>query len=373
MSILGTTFIKRFEEHFPLALAEAGDPVGLNLGSLDKPIHKVMFTLDVRPEVVAEAITKKVDLIVAKHPVIFRPIKELSLSNPQNKMYADLLKHDIAVYAAHTNMDIVEDGLNDWFCDVLKIQEPEFVSLTHEIPYLKLAVYVPEAAAEDLREKLIEAGAGQIGTNYEGCSFTSQGEGRFTPINQAEPTIGKVNQREVVSEVKIEMILLETVRKNVLAALMTHHPYEEPGYDLYYLANPPKQYGLGRIGNLTEAITLEKFVEEVKESFKLDGLRLIADNPGKMIQRVAICGGSGEKFYRDALKAGADVYITGDVYYHTAHDMLAEGLAVIDPGHHIEVLCQSRILAMCREWQQTENWDLELIESTENTNPFKFY
>ncbi len=372
MSMLASDFIRRLDQYFPPCLAEADDPVGLHVGTLDKEIAKVMMTLDVRPEVVAEAIREGVDLIVAKHPPIFRPLKRLTLNDPQNKMYGELIKHDIAVYAVHTNMDIVENGLNDWFCEVLDIEVTDFLQATHKIPYLKLVVYAPTDYGEYIRLALEKAGAGQQG-DYLGCSFSTVGEGRFTPVGDAKPFLGKVQQQEVVDETKIEVIFLETQRDHIMKALLAAHPYEEPAYDLIYLANPPKQFGLGRVGELNEAITLVDFVQKIKEVFQLDGLRLIADTPDKLVKRVAICGGSGEKFFRDALKKNADVYITGDVYYHTAHDMIAEGISVIDPGHHIEVLCQTRCLALFEQWKQEYNWDLTFIEATQDTNPFRFY
>lgn len=372
MSMLGTEFIQRLDQYFPPALAESDDPVGLHIGTLNKQISKVMMTLDVRPEVVAEAVREEVDLIVAKHPPIFRPIKRLTVDDPQNKMYSELIKHDIAVYAIHTNMDIVEDGLNDWFCELLKIGETDFLKVTHEVPYLKLSVTVPTDHAESVRGALEKAGAGQQG-DYCGCSFSMAGEGRFTPVGNAEPYLGSLNQGEVVAETKIEVMLLETQRHQIVKAMLAAHPYEEPAYDLIYLANPPKQFGIGRIGDLEEALTLVEFVQQVKEVFQLEGLRLISDNPDKLVKRVAICGGSGEKFFRDAVKANADVYITGDVYYHTAHDMIAEGISVIDPGHHIEVLCQERCLTLFEQWKQENNWNITFIESKEDTNPFRYY
>nr|WP_211334300.1 Nif3-like dinuclear metal center hexameric protein [Vagococcus elongatus] len=265
----GLEFIERFEQHFPLELAEEGDPVGLHIGTLNKKVQRIMITLDVRPEVVAEAIDKKIDLLIAKHPPIFRPIKNLSTDNPQQKMYGDCLKHDIAVYAAHTNMDIVPDGLNDWFCELLGITDTGYITKTHEI---------------------------------NGIS-----------------------------------------------------------------------YGIGRIGNLATPVALTDFIQEVKDTFHLDGLRLISPTIEKMIQRVGICGGSGEKFYHDALAKGADVYITGDVYYHTGHEMITDGCSVIDAGHYIEELCKSKIVLLCHEWKKEYNWDVDFIESEVNTNPFIYY
>ncbi|MGM0139507.1 YbgI/family dinuclear metal center protein [Enterococcus sp. DIV0755b] len=371
--MLGTDFIKRFEAYCPLWLAEEGDPVGLHIGTLNKPIKRVMMTLDVRPEVVKEAIDKKIDLIVAKHPPIFRPIKRLTETDPQTKMYLDLVKHDIAVYAAHTNMDIIPDGLNDWFCEMLDIKVEDFMTQTHEVNFKKLIVYVPVEAAASMREALGKAGAGQQG-NYQFTSFQTVGMGRFTPVENANPTIGSVGQPQSVQEAKVEVILPATIEAEVLKAMYATHPYEEPAFDLFTLDNEPMRYGIGRVGYLSQPMTIENFTAKVKEVFELDGLRLVEplENAKKMVQKIAICGGSGGNFYPDAIKKNADVYLTGDVYYHTAHDMQANGLTVIDPGHNIERVCIPRFIEKMNEWKKEENWEVEFIPSTTNTNPFQY-
>lgn len=344
MSINGLTFIRRFEEHFPLALAEAGDPVGLHIGQLDRPIDKVMFTLDVRPEVVAEAIEAGVDLLIAKHPPIFRPIQRLDFDDAQTQMYADCIKHDLAVYAAHTNMDIVTDGLNDWFCEVLGIEAPTYLKATHQVAYEELTVQVAPENKVALISQMAEVTA--------------------ETISEMSPCENKVMMTLPVSETDKEIMrsLLEDIAEEI--------PLKQEWKPLH---NKVKTFGIGRIGQLPTPISIEEFIRQIKEAFNLDGLRLVSNDPHQMIQRVAICGGSGEKFYRDALAKGADVYITGDVYYHTGHDMLTAGLSVIDPGHHIEVLCQERLLAMANEWKEVYHWDLEFCQSMTNTNPFKYY
>ena len=372
MSIQGYEFINRLERYCPQFLAEEGDPVGLHIGTLNKPINKVMMTLDVRPEVVKEAIEKKVDLIVAKHPPIFRAIKRLTTDDFQTKMYADLLKHDIAVYAAHTNMDIVSPGLNDWFMEKLEAKGTDFITKTHSFSYKKLVVFVPRSHAAILREKMANIGVGQIGDNYSNCSFTSTGTGRFKPINQAKPFIGSNEIVEAVEEDRIEFIYSEINEKAVFETIRRYHPYEEPAFDVFVVDHLTDDYGLGRIGVLKEPMPLMTFTKKVKDIFQLDGLRLITDSEDKVIQTVAICGGSGEKFYRDALKKGADVYITGDVYYHTAHDMIEDKMTVIDPGHYIEELCKEKFVELFNQWKIENNWDVSFIESETNTNPFKF-
>lgn len=373
MTISGQTFINKFEQFCPLWLAEQGDPCGLHIGTLRKPVKKIMMTLDVRPEVVKEAVDNNIDLIIAKHPPIFHSIKRLTTDDIQVKMYADLMKNDIAVYAAHTNMDIMRDGLNDWFCEMLDIQVDDYLSKTHEIFYEKLVVYVPEKDAAEMRQALGDAGAGKLG-HYHHSSYSMAGAGRFTPDEWADPTIGQKNQPEKVAESRIEVILPKTIEEKVLQAMFQVHPYEEAAYDLIPLANPPQTFGIGRIGHLKKPLDIESLVKKVKDAFDLDGLRLIQPicDPVKKIQKIAICGGSAGKYYQDALKKGADVYLTGDVYYHTAHDMQASGLTVIDPGHHIEVVCINKFIEKMEQWKKEEGWDVTFLASHVNTDPFQF-
>ncbi|MCA5013379.1 MULTISPECIES: Nif3-like dinuclear metal center hexameric protein [unclassified Enterococcus] len=371
MSLNGKEFIEHFEAYCPQWLAEPGDPVGLHIGTLNKEVNRIMVTLDVRPEVVAEAVEKQVDLIIAKHPPIFRAVKRLDTDDPQTKMYADLLKHDIAVFAAHTNMDIIDNGLNDWFCELLEIENTTYLTKTHTVGYKKLAVFVPVEAAPQMRQALGQVGAGSQG-DYQNTSYSLIGTGRFTPLEGADPTIGRIGQEEAVQEAKIEVIFPETIQADVIEAMLKAHPYEEPAYDVYTIENMTKEFGLGRVGELPKAMIFSEFVEKVKHVFDLEGLRIVCADEEQMIQRVAICGGSGEKFFRDAIKKQADVYITGDVYYHTGHDMLTEELAVIDPGHYIEQLCKPKLVELFNQWKKAYNWDVTFIESQVDTNPFQF-
>ena len=329
----GSEFIQRFNQYCPEWLAEEGDPVGLHIGTLNKEVNRIMMSLDVRPAVVDEAIEKKIDLLIVKHPPIFRPVSRLTTDDIQTKMYADLIKHDIAVFAAHTNMDIIENGLNDWFCEALAVFDTDYLIHTHTVSMKKLAVYVPQEAAKKMRQALAEAGAGEQG-NYQATSFTINGTGRFTPNAEANPTIGAANVAEQVQESKIEVLFPETRQTEVVQAMLAAHPYEEPAYDIYQIDNLAEKYGIGRV--------------------------------------VAICGGSGEKFYREAVAAKADVYITGDVYYHTAHDMQETGMLVIDPGHYIESLCKEKLVDLFNQWKNEEDWKVEFFVSETSTNPFSF-
>lgn len=267
----GTDVINRFERFCPPALAEKWDHVGLQIGNPDRPVKTIMTTLDVRPEVVDEAVNRQADFIFAHHPVMFHPAKDLDIRNPQNAMYAKILNHGITVYAAHTNLDSVNDGMNDWLADQL--------GLKHLIP---------------LVDKDIDPDTGM-----------------------------------------------------------------------------PR--GMGRVGELPHAMNVHDFAHWCLKIFNVPGLRLIAKkNDPRMIKRVAVLGGSGGEFYQDALEKHADAYITGDVSYHVAHDMLASGLVVVDPGHHIESICIDGLTNLLNQWKRENNWSVNVIKTKINTEPFTF-
>jgi len=308
--------VSRFEKRVPKSLSVPKDPIGLHFGDWNQEVKVIMTTLDIRPSVIEEAIAKNVDLIIAHHPPIFRPVALFDLTVPQNKMFQQILKHDIAVYAAHTNLDVVEGGAEELLLTDVTVMSP-----TTTIPSVKVVTYVPENDSKKVLEAMFEAGAGSIGDNYKDCAFQSSGIGQFTPIENANPTIGSLNQREFVEEVKLEVICSEEVLSDVLRGLREAHPYEEPAIDVFSLKNSGKTLGFGRLGNLPKEMTQEEFISFVTERFNLKGLRYVPSrvNPEGRISRVAVMGGSGGNYYMDALRNGADAFVTGDIFYHTAH------------------------------------------------------
>lgn len=271
MMTTGTDIIKEFEKYCDPDLAESWDHVGLQIGNPDKQVTRVMTTLDVRPEVVEEAVERQADFIFAHHPVMFHPAKDLDIRNSQNAMYAKILNNGITVYAAHTNLDSVNGGMNDWLADQLKLE--------NTVPLVD---------------------------------------------NDIDPITGRPQ-------------------------------------------------GMGRIGQLAKPMSVREFANYCLEVFNIPGLRLIAKkNDPRKIRRVAVLGGSGGQFYRDALAKHADAYVTGDVSYHVAHDMLASGLVVVDPGHHIEAVAIRGLHDLLEEWKKKSHWSVDIIETKINTEPFQF-
>jgi dinuclear metal center YbgI/SA1388 family protein len=365
----GYEVIQVFESFSPKKLAMEGDKIGLQIGNLSRKVDNVMIALDVVDEVVDEAIEKNVQLIIAHHPPIFPPLKRISSEDVTGRLIEKLIKHDIAVYAAHTNLDVANGGVNDLLADALGLQDKEVLVPTFDMKFRKLVVFVPSSHEETVREALGKAGAGAIG-QYDYCSFSSSGTGRFVPNNEANPFIGVAGKLEEVEEVKIETIYPEHLEKKILSAMFKAHPYEEVAYDIYRLENKGETLGLGRVGNIPKT-TLKDFAEKVKTALEVQTVRVVGRLDAE-IKRVAVLGGDGNKYYPQAIFKGADVYITGDFYYHTAHDAMAEGLNIIDPGHNIEKIMKKGVSIRLSKLFLEKKFDVNVFPSEIHTDPFQF-
>jgi len=367
----GQHIVQIFEQLAPKHLAMPEDKIGLQVGTLHKEVKKVMLTLDVLENVVDEAIENKVDLILSHHAIIYKPLKHLRTDLPQGRLLEKLLKHDIAVYTAHTNLDAAEGGVNDVLAQKLGLGETELLEPYFTEKLKKIVVFVPETHRQQVIDALSEHGAGWIG-NYSHCTFSSQGTGTFMPREGTNPFIGKQGEIETVKEVRIETIVPESLQNQAIQAMIKVHPYEEPAYDIYPLELTGKQYGIGRMGKLKEPTTLEAFSEVVKKQLKVDGIRVVGDM-AKTVKKVAIVGGDGNSLINKAAFKGADVLVTGDVYYHMAHEAMAQGLAIIDAGHYIEKHVMEYVKVYLEQELSKMRMKTELFISESNTNPFQFF
>ncbi|QOR65558.1 Nif3-like dinuclear metal center hexameric protein [Cytobacillus suaedae] len=366
----GFEIIQLFEKYSPKAYAVEGDKIGLQIGTLNKPINTIMIALDVLENVIDEAIDKKVDLIIAHHPPIFRPLKSVITDQPAGKIVEMCIKHDIAVYAAHTNLDVANGGVNDMLAEALNLQDVDVLSPTYEDPLKKLVVYVPETDADTVREAIGNAGAGAIG-NYSHCSFNTPGTGTFLPNDDANPVIGQNGKLEQVKEVKIETIIPASLQRKVVSAMLKAHPYEEVAYDIYPLENQGIELGLGRVGRIKQEQTIEEFAEFVKEALDVEGVRIVGNLDTK-VKKVAVLGGDGNKYITSAKFKGADVYVTGDIYYHIAHDAMAMGLNIIDAGHYIEKIMKKGVTKVLTTLCEENKFKVNIFPSAADTNPFTF-
>ncbi len=367
----GHEIIQLFESWSPKKLAcMENDPIGLAIGTLNKSVSKVLVTLDVNEEVVEEAIQNGCQLIIAHHPPIFRKLTNLRTDTPAGKLYEKLIKNDIAVYAAHTNLDVAEGGVNDLLADALGIENRQFVEQTYSENLMKLAVFVPDGHAESVRVALAKVGAGHIG-NYDSCSFSSSGEGRFRVLEGANPYIGEVGEMEITEEVKIEVVFPTSMKNKVLKAMLNAHPYEEPAYDFYTMAVETNQMGLGRVGTLKQPLTLEQFAKYVKTQLDVPTVRVVGDLQAE-IKKVAVIGGDGNSYIHSAKMSGADVFVTGDIKFHVAQDAQSLGINIIDPGHHVEKVMIKGVASKMNQLRNEKKLAVEFVQSKINTEPFLF-
>ncbi|GAA0350800.1 Nif3-like dinuclear metal center hexameric protein [Alkalibacterium iburiense] len=366
--------IKKIEELAPPHLAESWDPIGLSFGNKEDEVKKVMVALDVDRLTIQEAKEKGVDLMITHHPAIFNSLKTLNGEDSRRRDYIELIKSDIAVFSAHTNLDAAEDGLNDWLADAIGIESDnrQVVSVNTQTGFKKLAVYVPDYVAEDVKKALHATGAGEVG-DYTDVSYTMEGYGRFTPQEGSNPTEGKIGKEEVIHEQRIEMMVRDKDVAASIQALYNAHPYEEPVFDLYTLENQVETFGFGRLGNLSEGQTIKEIAKTVKELFPVDGVRFGSNDESKKHQTVAVFGGSGEKYYREALNKGATLFITGDISYHGAQDMLRDGLDFIDAGHYMESISISHLKNYLEDCKKEQNWTLEIIETETQKDVFSYF
>lgn len=353
-------------QYAPPAYQESYDNAGLIVGNPEEEVKGIMINLDVTEAVVEEAIQKGCNLIVAHHPIIFKGLKQLTGKNYVERTVLKAIKNDVAIYAAHTNLDNVHNGVSKRICDKIGLQNTKTLSpKTHQLA--KLSVFVPNENAKELLQALNNAGAGQIG-NYENCSFQSEGTGTFQPNAAANPSIGSAGELEHVAETKIEVLLPTYAKNSVLKAMNEAHPYEEVAYFMHLLENEHQQVGSGMYGKLASPMNEAEFLAHLKESMQLP---LIRHTPllNKPIETVAVCGGSGSFLIKQAANVGADIYITGDVKYHEFFDA-EEKLIIADIGHYeSEIFTNDLFYEILKE--NFANIALHLGETV--TNPINYY
>lgn len=366
----GQTVIQYMEQLAPKYVAMQDDRIGLQLGTLQKEIKTVLVALDVNEEVVEEAIQLNADLIIAHHAIIYRPLKQLQTDSPMGKVYEKLIKNDIAVYISHTNLDVTEGGMNDWMAEAIGMENTQPIHDVHTEQLSKLVVFVPKSHHQEVLDAVLNAGAGAIG-NYSHCSFNIEGFGTFVPGEGTDPFIGKQGTMERVNEIRIETIVPDNLRNKVVQAMLKAHPYEEVAYDLYPLDLKGRSFGLGRIGRLSEPVTLAALVDIVKEKLDVPHVRVVGDL-NRTIKKAAVIGGSGGSFMNQVIFKGADVLVTGDIDYHTAQDALAAGLTIIDPGHNAEKIMKMKVAEWMDNKFKDNRYETRVVASKINTEPFRF-
>ena len=324
-----TEITSAIEQFAPLALQSDFDNAGLLAGNPAMEVTGAVLCLDVTEEILDEALAKGANLVISHHPIVFRGLKSITGKNHVERIVIKAIQHNIALYAAHTNLDSVSRGLSYIMAEKLGLQHIEVLEPRPD-SLVQIGVHTPEDHAEAVRQAMAEAGAGEIG-RYDSCAFHSQGEGTFRALPGAAPFAGKVGELHREPEIRTTTVVPKHLASAVVAAVKKVHPYEEPAYDVTPLNLPDRNWGFGSVGNLPEPVDAAAFLRTVKEAFNVGCVRHSLPHKPK-VQRIAMCSGSGDGLLHRAIGCGADAYLAGDIKYNSFFD--AENrILLADIGH----------------------------------------
>lgn len=330
MSITVGDISNYLSQRINLALQEEYDNSGLQIGDPSMEVKLALLSLDVTEDVLSEAIDSNASMIISHHPLIFKGLKSLSNSNATERIVALAIKNNIAIYSAHTNLDIVEGGVSYKMAELIGLKN---ISTLSELEgrLLKIVVFVPAAHLKSVRLAMYDSGGGKI-SKYDHCSFATKGKGTFRALEGADPFVGEKGQDHSEDEYRLEVIVPDYLKNAVVKSLLDAHPYEEVAYDIIRLENNNIGSGLGCYGELPEETKAINVLEKIEKIFDARGIKFSGD-PKQNISRVAVCGGSGAGLIKHAKAIGADLYVSADIKYHAFLDG-ENSMMIADIGHY---------------------------------------
>jgi len=366
----GKEIIQQLEQWAPKGIAWEKDNVGLQVGNLQTKVKNILLSLDLSDKVIEAAKKDKCNLIITHHPLLFQPLKSLNFTNTRNsKMIETLIKNDITLYSAHTNLDFTKEGVSYQLARKLGLINIRFLkNLSHN--QFKLVVFVPESHLSKVADAIHKAGGGIIG-EYSHCSFNTKGKGTFKGSDRSNPVIGQRNLVETVDEIKLEIIVDKWNLNSAIDYMRSAHPYEEVAFDVYPLQSENVNYGIGAIGELKQSLNSEDFFEYVSSKMKIQAFRHTKHAKNR-IKTVAVCGGSCSELIDESINQKADAFITADIKYHSFQD--AENkILLIDAGHYETEVHVLDEIKKRLEIYLKKNKSIKVLKFKGSTNPIIFY
>ncbi|MGK2863520.1 MAG: Nif3-like dinuclear metal center hexameric protein, partial [Chitinophagaceae bacterium] len=347
-------------------LQENYDNTGLITGDGRWECSGIICCLDSTEEVINEAINKNCNLVIAHHPIIFRGLKKINGKNYVEKSVIAAIKNDIAIYAIHTNLDNVIDGVSGKMAEMIGLKN--ITVLDSKVGTLKkLYVFVPTEKSVEVRNAIFEAGAGHIG-DYSECSFNTDGIGTYKAGQGSHPYKGSIGLQHQEKEHKIEIIFPGFLENKIVTAMKAAHPYEEVAYDVLSLSNEHPKIGSGVYGELEEALNESDFLGLIKSVFRVSLLRhsKFRNTP---IKKVALCGGAGSFLISTALLSGVDAFLTADLKYHDFFDANGK-ILIADIGHYES---EQFTIDMLQEILELKFPTFAVLKTKVMTNPVHYF
>jgi dinuclear metal center YbgI/SA1388 family protein len=361
---------------YPEHDAAEWDRTGLQVGDTADEVTTVLVCLDVTDETLAEAESVAAELIIAHHPLLFRPLDRLTPESAAGRLTLRAARQGVAVLAAHTNLDVAVRGTTDPIVELLGLRDVRPLVPRLEEDDVKLVTFVPHGQTAEVLQAVVATGAGVIG-EYDHCSFRVAGTGTFRPSAAASPAVGERERLNEVAEDRLEVVVPRRRLEPVVDALVAAHPYEEVAYDVYPLLSvdgfSDRGKGLGRVGDLVESRPLHAIADDLAAGLPAPHLR-VAGRLDRPVRRVAACGGAGDALIEAAHRAGADVYVTGDLRHHVTLDALTVGMAIIDAGHYAtEVAAVPGLVEALGQAAAERGLGARLVASRVQTEPWADY
>ena len=347
-------------------LQEEYDNAGLITGQPGQNCTGVLCTLDVTLDVIEEAKRNNLNLVLAHHPIIFRGLKRINGKNYVERIIIEAIKNDIAIYAAHTNLDNILLGVNGMIARKLGLENIRILDPKKKM-LRRLITFAPVDKAEEVRQAVFQAGAGKIG-KYGECSFNTLGTGTFKAEEGADPYVGEIGKQHQEQETKIEIVFPFYLENQVVRALIQAHPYEEVAYDIFTMENRHFGIGSGIIGELAEPKDEKEFLKVLRNTFHAEGIRH-TDFIQRPVKKIALCGGAGSFLIPAALSAGADIYISADMKYHEFFD--GDGkMMLADIGHYESEQFTTDLL---HDLLVEKFPNFAVLKTSINTNPVRYF
>lgn len=357
--------INIFENYAPSQLQESYDNSGLITGNKNLEVSNILITLDCTEDVIEEAIANNCNMIIAHHPIVFSGLKKINGKNYVERVIIKAIKNDIAIYAVHTNLDNVSNGVNGKIAEKLALKNTKVLAPKNSI-FKKLITYVPLLHFESVQNALFEAGAGHIG-NYSDCGFSQTGNGTFKANELARPFVGEKDIRHTENEIRFETIIPIYLQNKIIQRLHEVHPYEEVAFELIATENTYDIIGSGLIGELENEVSPTDFLKMLKEKMELNVIKFTAFS--KNIKKVALCGGAGQFLLKNAINQGADAFISSDFKYHEFFDA-EKSLMIADIGHYESEKFTKELMF---DLIMKKNPTFAVLLSKTNTNPVNYY
>ena len=350
-------------------LAYTWDKVGLQIGRSETEIKKILITLDIDDDVIGEAVNTGSNLIISHHPLIFKPLEDITdSSRGASKKVLKLIEKGIAVYVAHTNYDIMPGGLIDVLSKRLELGDLQYIK-QEDVQWYKFVIFVPRDSQDKVRKAICSRGGGEF-KNYSCCTFNTAGKGTFLPGEGAEPYTGEKGNLNIVDEIRMECIVSEGNLETMVKAAVEVHPYEEAAYDIYKIENKFGGKGLGRYGKLRDPEIFTRYLKRLKQQLQVSAIGWLhkgIGNPGnKLIEKVAIINGSANSLAGEISALDCDLVLVGEMGYHNSIEISETGKIVAVLGHgDSEKWAIDDIYDHLSDFFSGSNIELEIIKSKE--------